>query len=214
VESKKTTELLAGPDLEKSLLEIAASEPDISDKTLEKISQILASVEIDDDFLTEQIAVKSQQDSEIVDLDEASIGDEQPNDLRQVLSKAKLPQKLKLALLGNATCRTLLIKDSNKMIQQCVLRNPKLQHSEVEEFAKNPNLSDVILREISNNSQWMRIYSIKSALVFNAKTPQAVSIKWVKFLNTADLRRLSKSKNVPSVIANAARKRLAEADDK
>ena len=199
---------------ERSLHEMLANDPLITDRLLEQMSQVVASVEIDNKFLQEQIAAKSEHSSAVIDLEEASIGDEQPEDIRLILSNAKLPQKLKLALLGNATCRNILIKDSNKMIQQCVLKNPKIQNSEIEEFAKNPNLSDIVLREIGNNSQWMRSYSLKSALVFNPKTPQAVSIKWVKFLNTADLRKLSKSKNVPSVIATAARKRLEEAEEK
>ncbi len=147
-----------------------------------------------------------------VETEEAARNEESANseDIRNILLKATLPQKIKLALLGNATCRGLLIRDSNKMIQQLVLKNPRLQPAEVEEFAKNPNLSEMVLRNIAENTQWMRSYTMRVSIVFNPKSPQALSLKWMKFLNTADLRKLAKSKNVPSVITISARKKLAD----
>lgn len=209
---------LLGESLEEKenlILNIFSSEVNVSDSVFNDITNIIASIEIDGEFFEENSSLSpciQEVEKEKLNLKEVTKSEEVSDDLRQVLLKAKLPQKVKLALLGNATCRALLIRDSNKIIQQCVLKNPRLQTTEIEEFAKNSNLSEFVLRSIGVNSQWMRNYSLKYAITFNPKTPQDVSIKWVKFLNTVDLRKLAKSKNVPSVIAVTARKRIAESE--
>ena len=154
---------------EQALQKIIDKDVPLSDELMTELHEIIASVEIDFSFLDESKTTEPDNTEGSVPLPEPPAEDgivnnaehEEHQDIRHVLLNAKLPMKLKLALLGNATCRGLLIKDSNKMIQQCVLRNPKLQASEVEEFAKNPNLSNVVLRDISSNSQWMKIYSLK-----------------------------------------------------
>lgn len=136
---------------------------------------------------------------------------EESADIRAQLANMTLPQKLKVAMFGNATCRTLLIGDSNKIIQMAVLKNPKLKVKEVEEFARNKNLSDTVLRTISNKREWISDYSVKLGLVWNPRCPQDVSLKWLRYLRTSDLKGLAKSKEVPQVVTTLARKRLAEA---
>lgn len=131
-------------------------------------------------------------------------------DIRTALSKMNIPQKIKIALFGNAICRTLLIRDPNRMIQQFVLKNPKLTLKEVEEFAKNPNCSEWVLRAIAGNQMWTKSYAVKSNLVFNPKTPLDLSLKWVRFLNATDMKRLSKSKNVSQVLSTSAKKAVSE----
>ena len=138
--------------------------------------------------------------------------DPKVTDLRTQMRDMSIPQKVKLALLGNSVARMLLISDPNRMIQEAVLKNPRLGPTEVEAFAKNTNVSEFVLREISNQKDWMRAYSVKSAIVFNPKTPGDVALRLMRFLNTNELRRLAKSKNVSQLVATTARKRLAEVD--
>jgi hypothetical protein len=77
-------------------------------------------------------------------------------DVRNSIAKMKLPEKIKAAMFGNSTARTLLIRDSNRLVQQFVLKNPRIQLREIEDFAKNPNLSEQVLRLISNNPAWTK----------------------------------------------------------
>ena len=72
------------------------------------------------------------------------------------------------------------------------------------------SVSEHILRSISNNKTSTKEYAVKRNLVTNPKTPPDVSMKWLKFLMKADLRKISKSKNLPQVIATTAKKKLAE----
>ncbi len=125
-----------------------------------------------------------------------------------LIKDLKLPGKIKLALLGNQTARSLLIRDSNRLIPQFVLENPRLTEGEVYEFARNKDLDDAVIRTIANNGNWMKSYSIKSAVVFNPKTPLDVSIKWAKYIKEKELRLLAKSRNIPQALATQCRKLL------
>lgn len=131
-------------------------------------------------------------------------------DIRTQLLTMKLSDKVKLAMFGNSTCRGLLIFDPNKMIQQFVLKNPRLMLNEVEEFAKSPNLSESIIRSIAERKEWMKHYPLKANLVRNPKTPPDLGLRLLKFLNVNDLRIVARSKNIPQVIAIGARKMLTE----
>lgn len=132
--------------------------------------------------------------------------EKESNDLRTLLADMTVPEKLKLAMFGNGVARALLIQDSSRLVQSAVLSNPQLQESDIETFAKNKNVSEYVLRSISNDRTWMKNYSVKVNLVFNSKTPIDVSTRYVKFLRKNDLGRLARSKDVPQAVALAARK--------
>ncbi len=136
--------------------------------------------------------------------------EKEQTDIRTMIADMGTAEKIKMAMLGDGVCRSLLVTDTNRLVQQAVMNNPRLQESEVENFAKNTNVAEFILRTIADNKAWMRSYAIKYNLVTNPKTPQDVSLKWMRYINKNDLRVLSKSKNVPQLISVTARKRLAE----
>lgn len=141
-----------------------------------------------------------------------SEGDADAQDVRLLISKMTIPQKIKLAMFGNGVCRGILIRDSNKMISSFVLKNPRLNQREIEDYAKNAYLGDHILRAIADNSAWMRTYSVRVNLVSNPKTPGDISLKWLRHLNLPELRRLAKSKSVPQIVSVNARKRVNDHD--
>ena len=139
---------------------------------------------------------------------------EESGDLRTKLSQMKLPEKVKCAMFGNAVCRLLLINDPNRLVQQAVLRNPKIRLPEIEDFAKSTNMSSGILRKIGDTEAWVKSYLVKLHLVLNCKTPNDVSLKWLRYLRQNDLKKIARSKNVPNLIAVSARKRLSEMEEK
>lgn len=132
--------------------------------------------------------------------------DDGKKDLRTIIAGMTVPQRVKLALVGNATARTLLIRDANALIQTSVLKNPKLTPKEIEEFAKNPNLSDRVLRQIGANDQWAAAPLVKQYLVWNPKTPIDITLRLMRALPISEMRKLARSKNVPSAISTVARK--------
>ena len=154
--------------------------------------------------LTEEVS-----DEEAMRILEEEIKKGESGNIYAQLKEMRLPQKIKLAMFGNRIVRNLLIRDTTRLIPMFVLHNPRITENEINEFAKNSNLDDTVLREIGNNATWMKNHSIKVALVSNPRVPIDVSLKWIKFLKPAELTKLSKSKNIPQVLATQCRK-LAE----
>ncbi len=136
--------------------------------------------------------------------------DEGTKDIRAQIAEMTPAQKIKLALYGNSVCRMLLVLDASRMIQQFVLKNPKITISEIESFAKNTQVSEWVLRSISDSKSWMKSNNMKFILVNNPKTPGDIALKWLRYLPVSDLRKIAKSKNLPQLVAVTAKKRLAD----
>jgi len=124
--------------------------------------------------------------------------------LTQKLTHMNVVQRLTLALKGGREERSLLIRDTNKLVQKCVLQSPRLTDTEVELFASMANLSQEILRTISLNRVFMKSYAIAKNLVKNPKTPIDVSMHLLPRLTPGDLAKLTTSKNIPETLVKAA----------
>lgn len=129
-------------------------------------------------------------------------------DIYNALKIMTVPQKIKLALFGNRIARLLLLRENSRQIHYFVLKNPRLTDNDVIEISRTTSLDETILRMIASNSTWMKLYPVKLGLVSNPKTPIDVSLKWIRYLQEKDLRRLAKSKSIPHVIASQCRKVL------
>jgi hypothetical protein len=116
--------------------------------------------------------------------------------------------KIKMALTGDKEWRSLLIKDSNKLVNSAVVKNPRITEPEILSIAKSVIQNDEILRIICQNKEWIKNYSIRKALVLNNKTPLPVALRFMGFLTEKDLQGMAKSKNISSVLANNARRAL------
>ncbi len=129
---------------------------------------------------------------------------EREENLCQMILKMSVPQKIRLAMLGNRQARKLLIRDRNKVIATAVLRSPKLTDSEIMRFAQERNTPEYIILAVCKNKTWLRTYQVKLALVNNPKTPLPKAIQFLGHLHGKDLQALSRNKNVPSVLSQTA----------
>lgn len=127
---------------------------------------------------------------------------------QQRLQKMSFTERLRAAVKGTREMRSILIRDTNKMIAAAVLSSPKLAEPEVEAFAKMANVSDDVLRTISQNRAWMKNYNIALSLAKNPKTPLGTSLHIMPRLNDRDLAQLSVDRNVPEPLRIAARKKV------
>lgn len=139
----------------------------------------------------------------IYDLQE-QLTDEQRQNLYQKIIKMSIPQKIRLAMLGNREARNILILDHNKAVALAVLRSPKLTESDVLTYAQQRNLSEEVYKYIARNKSWIKNYAVKLALINNPKTPLATALRFLDHLQEKDLKSLSRSKNVSNVLAKAA----------
>ena len=126
--------------------------------------------------------------------------------LLQKVSQMNVVQRITLALKGGRTERMLLIHDTNKLVQKCVLQSPRLTDAEVESFSCMTNMSAEILRSISMSRVFMKNYIIVKNLTSNPKTPLDVSLHLFPRLNAPDLVKLAANKNVPETLRSSAQK--------
>jgi len=129
---------------------------------------------------------------------------EHRENLSQMIVKMSMPQKIRLAMLGNREARKLLIRDRNRVIAMAVLRSPKLTDSEILRFAQERTTPDDVILTICKKRNWLKKYQIKLALVTNPKTPLPKAIQFLDHLHDKDLQALYHNKNIPAVLSQIA----------
>jgi hypothetical protein len=124
----------------------------------------------------------------------------------------KIFEKIRLASIGNAYCRQVLIRDSNRLVAMSVVRSPAITDGEIVAAAGNRAVCDDVIRYISNSREHTKDYAVKQALVNNPKCPLASSLRMLNFLRPDDLKAIARSRNIPGALATAAKKLLQTRD--
>jgi hypothetical protein len=124
----------------------------------------------------------------------------------------KIFEKIRLATIGNAHCRQVLIRDSNRLVAMAVVRSSAITDGEIVAAASNRAVCDDVIRFIANSREYTKDYAVKQALVNNPKCPLALSLHLLSFLRPDDLKAVSRSRNIPGALATAAKKLLQTRD--
>jgi len=163
----------------------------------------------EEEALLDQITVtpedSAQFPSELVLETQAHLNDEERQNLYQKILHMTVPQKIRLAMLGNREARNLLIQDRNRVISMAVLRSPRLSENDALSYAQQRNLPQEVFTVLGKNKRWTKYYPVKLALVNNPKTPLHISMRFMEYLTERDLKTLSRNKNVSSVLTHSAR---------
>ena len=122
------------------------------------------------------------------------------------LGKMTVPQKIRMATLGNAFARNVLVRDPIRMVAIAAIKSPGVTEIEAARYAGNPGLSEDVIRYIATNRNWTKRYGVKVSLCRNPKAPIAETARMLPFLREKDLQNLSKSRGVPSALTAQARK--------
>lgn len=123
-------------------------------------------------------------------------------------------EKIKHAMTGDKEWRSLLIKDSNRLVSSAVLKNPRITEAEVLTIARSRSSSDELIRMITLNREWIKNYEVKKALVVHPRTPLPKALRYMSILTEKDIKMLAKSKNVSSIIVNNARRMILAKEKK
>ena len=145
---------------------------------------------------------------EAPDTVEASPAPDEAKDNITIISKLKPMAKIRMALMGSAFERSVLIRDANKAVCMSAIKSPRVRENEVEKYAANRSLSHDVVRYIARRRDWTKNYSIKLQLVLNPKTPMALAMGFLVHLRAHDIRKVGRSKNIPSALATAAKRRM------
>ncbi len=130
--------------------------------------------------------------------------DEQRQGIYRKILTMTVPQKIRLAVLGNREARGILIHDANRVVSLAVLGSPKITGNEILNFSKQKNISEDAILTISRNKYWMKNYHIRLAIVGNPKTPLSEALKYLPYLHKKDLQDLAKNRNVSSFLRAGA----------
>lgn len=155
---------------------------------------------------SEFITLAPEDDLEIVNQTEQQKIEEGKKDIP--IDKLSLSSKIRLATLGNAFARAMLIRDTNKMVSLAAVNSPGMTDNEAIKYSANRSLSDEVIRVIANTKEWTKLYPIKVNLANNPKCPLPVSMRLLPHLHARELRNLSRSKGVPSALTAQAKKLL------
>lgn len=145
-----------------------------------------------------------------IDEKKPPLPDEENYSKYQLAIDMGVSEKIKMALTGDKEWRSIFLKDSNKLVNTAVLKNPRVTDGEVLAVVKSKTSSEELIRIILMNKDWMKLSAVRSALVSHPKTPVASALRFMDSLTIKELKDLSKSKSVSQVVVAASRRVLAE----
>ncbi len=123
-------------------------------------------------------------------------------------------EKLRLAMVGNASARAFLVRDKDKAVAYAAISSPAMQETEVAPIVRSKEVGEEILRYCGNKREWTKNHEIKHGLVFNPKTPVGISLRFIGHLRDDELRTLSRSRNVSQPLKSAALQRMMAKEKK
>lgn len=133
--------------------------------------------------------------------------------LIEKIGRMTVVEKIKAALTGNMETRSLLVRDSNKIISRAVLQSPKISDMEAEGYAAAKNVSEEVLRLIAMNRKFVKTYAVMRALINNPRAPIDVTMPLLGRINERDLKGLALNRNVPEVIRSMAIKMMKQKEE-
>jgi hypothetical protein len=164
----------------------------------------------------EEAAALEQGEEDVVDRDED--GEEQLKKkfekVQKRLSDMTVSEKIRAALIGTASQRAILVRNPNRVIAMAAIASPKVQEGEAISISASRQVSEDVLRFISNKRDWIRLHQVKTNLCFNPKTPVSISLRLLPHLREVDLKALQRSKNIPSALRTGVRQLLAKREAK
>jgi hypothetical protein len=157
----------------------------------------------------EQSAANVQRILEQERLESGEVSAERVSLIRRIMFM-NTKDRMKLAMKGDREARSILIRDSNKVVCSAVVNNPRLTEQEVENIAAMRTVSDEVLRLISMNRGWARNYPIIHNLARNPRTPIPTVMNLLPRIRTKDLNGIAQNRNVSETVRRQAT-RLAQA---
>jgi hypothetical protein len=125
--------------------------------------------------------------------------------ITQRIMKMSVSEKIKLATLGNKEARTLLLRDSNKLVCMAAATSPRITDGEILGIANSRTANADVLRHIYSNREFLKTYAVKISLVKNPKVPLPTALKMLYTLQEKDIKELARDRNVPQTIQSQAK---------
>ena len=82
-----------------------------------------------------------------------------------------------------------------------------MRESDVVPIVASREVGEDILRYVGNRREWTKNHEIKRGLVFNPKTPIAISLRFLTHMRPNDLKAIARSRNIPAALRSSAGQR-------
>lgn len=139
----------------------------------------------------------------------SALAEASPAEAAQV-NRLSVPAKIRLAMIGNAFARSMLIRDPLRIVAMAAIKSERVTPFEAARYAGNHSIGEDVIKYIASKRDWTKPYPVKLSLCMNPKAPVAEVSRMLPHLRERDLRNLSKSKGIPSAVAAQARKLLMQ----
>ena len=159
-----------------------------------------------EDLITEtaaEAAANAQRAIENERLERGEVSAERVSLIRRIMFM-NTKDRIKLAMKGDREARSILIRDSNRVVSSGVVNNPRITEQEIENIAAMRTVSDEVLRIIAMNRAWARNYVIIHSLARNPRTPIPTAMNILPRIRTKDLQNLAQNRNVSEGVRRQA----------
>jgi len=177
---------------------IEVSDDDLDDSWLpaERLEELVSESEA-------EIAANVQRVIDSERLEKGEVNAERVSLIRRIMFM-NTKDRMKLAMKGDREARSILIRDSNKVVCSAVVKNPRVTEQEVENIASMRTVADEVLRLIALNRSWARSYPIIHNLARNPRTPIPTVMNILPRIRTKDLLNLTQNRNVSEAVRRQA----------
>ena len=177
---------------------IEVSDADLDDAWLpaERYEELIAE-SVKDVSANVQRVIESER------LERGDISTERVSLIRKIMFM-NTKDRMKLAMKGDREARSILVRDSNKVVCSAVVNNPRITEQEIENIAGMRTVADEVLRIIALNRSWARSYPIIHNLARNPRTPIPTVMNILTRIRTKDLLQLSQNRNVSETVRRQA----------
>ena len=151
----------------------------------------------------EELAANVQRALESERLERGDVSAERVSLIRRIMFM-NTKDRMKLAMKGDREARSILIRDSNKIVCSSVVKNPRITEQEIENIASMRTVADEVLRLIAMNRTWARAYPIIHNLARNPRTPVPTVMNLLPRIRTKDLQNLEQNRNVSEAVRRQA----------
>ena len=161
-----------------------------------------------DELVSESAADVSANFQRVIEherLERGDVSTERVSLIRKIMFM-NTKDRMKLAMKGDREARSILIRDSNKVVCSAVVNNPRITEQEIENIAAMRTISDEVLRLIALNRSWARSYPIIHNLARNPRTPIPTVMNILIRIKTKDLQNLTQNRNVSEAVRRQAQR--------
>lgn len=132
--------------------------------------------------------------------------EEASKDVLVRLTALPVSQRIRVAFRGTREERLFLVRDTNRLVSTAVLKSPKTNEADAEAIANMKSVSEDVLRAVAQRREWMKKYSLMSAIVRNPRSPIDVTLPLILRLSPRDQTTLSTDRNIPEAVRVTAKR--------